>query len=106
MFQESVTETEHQSADLKNLLAGLRIDVSLELGAVEICMEDLLDLSPGQVFHYDFDPGRPITLFAGGEEIAQGFLVVDGERVLLEIASVKAGRRKEETFSASERNDQ
>ena len=96
--------TENQ---VKKLMAGLRIELSLELGTVEISLNDLLDLAPGQVFHYDFDPGRPIKLLAAGEEVAEGILVLENEQVFLEITTIKSkDEREEETFSATARINQ
>lgn len=65
------------------------IGIQVEIGSLELSVQDLIDLSSGQTFEYEFDPMRPVTLCVGEEKIAQARFVQEDDRLLLQIVDVQ-----------------
>lgn len=62
------------------LLAGIEVELSVELGRSRIPMRKLLSLTPGAVVDLDTSPGMAVDILANGTTIARGeVVVVDGD---------------------------
>jgi flagellar motor switch protein FliN/FliY len=58
------------------LLAGVEMQVTVELGRTRLTVRDLLSLSPGGVVELDRAAGSPVDLFVNGTPIARGEIVI------------------------------
>lgn len=61
------------------LLAGVEMQVTVELGRTRLTVRDLLSLSPGGVVELDRAAGSPVDLFVNGTPIARGEIVIVDE---------------------------
>jgi len=68
---------------------GTEIEVGVEIGELQLTIDDLADLAPGTVFTYEFDPERPVSLLIGDERLAQARFVEQGGQLYLQIISVE-----------------
>lgn len=77
----------HQSASL-DLLAGLQMNVSVELGRTEMTVADVLALGPGSVVELDRLAGEPVDILVNDRLIARGEVVVVDENFGVRIVEV------------------
>ncbi len=59
-----------------DLLHGVEMEVSVELGHTKMLLRDLLDLSPGTVVELDRSAGSAVDILVNGTLIARGEVVV------------------------------
>ena len=76
------------SPEQVQLLNDLRLEATLEVGLVTMTAEELLDLTPGQLFEFQFDSEAPLFLTVAGERIASAKLVAEGEGLAIEITNI------------------
>lgn len=73
---ESAASTVDQNLDV---LSGVRLRMSVEVGSASLTLSDLLGLSKGSVVELDRDCNAMLDIFANGTLIARGEIVsVDG----------------------------
>ena len=72
-----------------DLLASLELPVQVELGRVEVSLQELLELPPGSVLELDKAIGEPVDIYVAGRLIAKGeVVVVLGERLGVRITEL------------------
>lgn len=59
-----------------DLLHGVEMEVTVELGHTKMLLRDLLDLSPGSVVELDRSAGSAVDVLVNGTLIARGEVVV------------------------------
>ena len=70
------------------LLHGVDMEVTVEIGRTRMTVRDLLDLSPGAVLELDRAAGSPADLLVNGRLIARGEVVVVDEDYALKITEL------------------
>ncbi len=87
-----------QTANL-DLLAGVSLRVSVEVGSTSISLADVMNLGEGSVLELDRQANDPLDIFANGTLIAKGEVVtVDGRygiRVTEVVSAEPTGSRIE-----------
>ncbi|MFA0766516.1 MAG: hypothetical protein BDTLLHRC_001469 [Candidatus Fervidibacter sp.] len=72
-----------------DLLSSLELPVQVELGRVEVSLQELLELTPGSVLELDKAVGEPVDIYVAGRLIAKGeVVVVLGERLGVRITEL------------------
>ena len=84
------------------LLSEVQFSVGVEIGELSMSAEELIDLLPGHVFEFAFDPLEPVVLSVGEEEVAKARFVTRDGSLALEIISVGMGRENEKNLSLPE----
>jgi len=72
------------------LLHGVDMEVTVEIGRTRMTVRDLLDLTPGAVLELDRAAGSPADLLVNGRLIARGEVVVIDEDFGLRITEIAA----------------
>jgi flagellar motor switch protein FliN/FliY len=57
-------------------LAGVQMEVTIEIGRTRLPVGELLQLQPGQVLELDREVGSPLDMFINGTLLARGEIVV------------------------------
>jgi len=57
-------------------LAGVQMEVTIEIGRTKLPVGDLLQLQPGQVLELDREVGAPLDMYINGTLLARGEIVV------------------------------
>ncbi len=71
------------------VLATLELPVHVELGRVEVTVQELLELTPGSVLELDKAVGEPVEVYVAGKLVARGeVVVVLGERLGVRITEL------------------
>jgi flagellar motor switch protein FliN len=70
------------------LLAGLQMNVSVELGRTELTVADILGLGPGSVIELDRVAGEPVDILVNDRLIARGEVVVVDENFGVRVVEV------------------
>jgi len=71
------------------VLASLELPVHVELGRVELTVQELLEMTPGSVLELDKAVGEPVEVYVSGKLIAKGeVVVVLGERLGVRITEL------------------
>ncbi|HQH26980.1 MAG TPA: FliM/FliN family flagellar motor C-terminal domain-containing protein, partial [Oligoflexia bacterium] len=76
------------SAPGKSVLSQFRLQVGIEIGTVELSLDELIDLAAGQVFHLHYDPQRPLPMMVGEERIGECRLVEDGAALMVQVEKI------------------
>jgi flagellar motor switch protein FliN/FliY len=71
-----------------NLVMGVEIDISVEIGRTRMPIRDLVDLAPGAVVELAKLAGEPADVYANGRRIASGEIVVVDENFGVRITEV------------------
>lgn len=71
-----------------SVLEGIMIDLSIVLGSAEVPIRQILQMSRGAMIPLDCGQDDPSHVFVNGELIAKGRILVDGERMSLEISEL------------------
>ena len=71
-----------------SVLEGIMIDMSIVLGSTEIPIRQILQMSRGAMIPLDCGQDDPSHVYVNGELIAKGRILVDGERMSLEISDL------------------
>ncbi len=72
------------------LLHGVAMDVTVELGRTRLSVRELLALTPGDVIELDRAAGSPADLLVNGRLIARGEVVVVDENFALRVTEIVA----------------
>jgi flagellar motor switch protein FliN/FliY len=70
------------------LLHGVAMEVTVELGRTRLAVRDLLALTPGDVLELDRTAGSPADLLVNGRLIARGEVVVVDENFALRVTEI------------------
>ena len=57
-------------------LAGVQMEVTIEIGRTRLPVGELLQLQPGQVLELDREVGSPLDMYINGTLLARGEIVV------------------------------
>ena len=79
-----------------DLLAGLKMNVSVELGRTELTVADILGLGPGSVIELDRVAGEPVDILVNDRLIARGEVVVVDENFGVRVVEVVRRRAEQE----------
>ena len=71
-----------------SVLEGIMIDMSIVLGSAEVPIRQILQMSRGAMIPLDCGQDDPSLVYVNGELIAKGRILVDGERMSLEISEL------------------
>ncbi|MCS3919342.1 flagellar motor switch protein FliN [Fervidibacter sacchari] len=86
---ETVEEQRDGSVIPWEVLATLELPVHVELGRVEVTVQELLELAPGSVLELDKAVGEPVEVYVAGKLIARGeVVVVLGEKLGVRITEL------------------
>ena len=81
-----------------DLLAGLQMNVSVELGRTELTVSEVLGLGPGSVIELDRLAGEPVDILVNDRLIARGEVVVVDENFGVRVVEViRRGQDEERT---------
>lgn len=72
------------------LLQEIDVRLSVEVGAAQLKIRDLLNLNEGSVVELDRQSGAPLDVFANGTLIAKGEVVTVGGRFGIRITDIVA----------------
>ncbi|MFC7049958.1 FliM/FliN family flagellar motor switch protein [Emcibacter nanhaiensis] len=76
---------------MSQAIEDVEVELSLVLGQTLMPIRTLLKLGRGAVIDLDGDQDQPVKLYANGELIARGEIVVSGENIAVNITeSVKS----------------
>lgn len=76
-----------------NLLAGVSLRVSVEVGSTSMALSDLLALDEGAVIELDREASDLLDIFANGTLIARGEVVTIDNRYGIRIVEIAAAQR-------------
>ncbi len=83
-----------------DLLAGLQMNVAVELGRTELTVSEILGLGPGSVIELDRIAGEPVDILVNDRLIARGEVVVVDENFGVRIVEVvRRGAEAEESVA-------
>jgi flagellar motor switch protein FliN/FliY len=71
-----------------NLLRGVEMNVTVELGRTTMTVRDLLQLVPGSVIELDRAAGSPVDLLVNGTLLARGEVVVIDEEYGIRVSEI------------------
>lgn len=84
-----IPETDHSMGRSPiDLLAGLQMNVSVELGRTELTVSEVLGLGPGSVIELDRLAGEPVDILVNDRLIARGEVVVVDENFGIRVVEV------------------
>src|SRR5438067_2296214 len=72
------------------LLLDVRINVSVEVGRVEMPVRQVMELSPGAVIELERSATEPVEIYANGRCIGRGEVVVVGEQFGVRVTELGA----------------
>lgn len=95
-FEEFVEQPLSRNGDTSSmdLLKDVEMDVSVELGRIELPLGKVLELSKGSVIELDKLAGEPVDLLVNGHYIAKGEVVVIDEHFGIRISSLVTTRQR------------
>lgn len=81
-----------------DLLAGVELEVTVELGRRRLPLADVLQLTNGSVIELEKLVGEPLEIYANGRFIAEGEAVVIDEQFGVRITSIASKRQRNKAF--------
>ncbi|XBC40825.1 MAG: flagellar motor switch protein FliN [Buchnera aphidicola (Nurudea yanoniella)] len=81
-----------------NFVIDIPIDITIELGKIELKIKDLLDLNTGSVLTLDKYSGEPLNILVNKCIIAKGELVIVDEKYGIRIVSIVDGSKYLDIF--------
>lgn len=88
-LEQSAEETELQESNLE-LIMGVPLEVSVEIGRTKKLVKDVLELNKGSLVVLDKLAGEQVDLFVNGQCIAQGDVVVVDDNFGIRITEILA----------------
>ena len=83
--EESITSTAAIDA---NVLQNIAVTVSLEVGRTSLKIREIMSLSQGSVVELDKLAGEPLDLLVNNTKVAQGEVVLVGDRYGVKLTNV------------------
>ncbi|XBC39305.1 MAG: flagellar motor switch protein FliN [Buchnera aphidicola (Nurudea shiraii)] len=77
-----------QNSNNLNFVIDIPVDVTIELGKIEVSIKDLLNLSKGSILSLNKYSGEPLNILVNKFIIAKGELVIVEERYGIRITSI------------------
>ncbi|XBC41331.1 MAG: flagellar motor switch protein FliN [Buchnera aphidicola (Nurudea yanoniella)] len=81
-----------------NFVIDIPIDITIELGKIELKIKDLLDLNTGSILTLDKYSGEPLNILVNKCIIAKGELVIVDEKYGIRIVSIVDGSKYLDIF--------
>jgi len=72
------------------ILEGIPVDLSIVLGSADIPIRQVLKMSRGAMIPLDCGQNDPTQVYVGNDLVAEGRIMISGERMALEITRVMA----------------
>ena len=69
-------------------LSDIDVALQIEVGAISITAEQLIDLAPGQSLPFECDMEQELVLRFAGEEVARGRFCSEDGKIFIEIVAV------------------
>ena len=69
-------------------LAGVQMEITIEVGRTSLPIGQLLQLQPGQIVELDREVGSPLDMFINGTLLARGEIVVVDDQFGFRVTSV------------------
>jgi len=89
---EDQTRGDASSSDINEqrlrFMMDLNLPVSIELGRVDLAIQDILNLKPGQVIELKKLPTEPVDIIVNGKKMGEGELVIIEEHFGVRITQI------------------
>ncbi|HBQ58548.1 MAG TPA: flagellar motor switch protein FliN [Balneolaceae bacterium] len=96
---EDTPAFENENGNSMDLLKDVEMDVSVELGRIELPLGKVLQLSKGSVIELEKLAGEPVDILVNGQRIAHGEVVVIDEHFGVRISNLITTRQRLATLS-------
>lgn len=96
---EDTPALENENGNSMDLLKDVEMDVSVELGRIELPLGKILQLSKGSVIELEKLAGEPVDILVNGQRIAHGEVVVIDEHFGVRISNLITTRQRLATLS-------
>jgi flagellar motor switch protein FliN/FliY len=83
-----------QTSQNIELLMGVSLQVTVEIGRTKLAIRDVLALTPGSIVELDKLAGEKVDVLVNGQQIAQGEVVVVDENFGVRITDVVSRQRR------------
>lgn len=93
-FEESSPHLENGDGNSMDLLKDVEMDVSVELGRIELPLGKVLQLAKGSVIELEKLAGEPVDILVNGQRIAHGEVVVIDEHFGVRISNLITTRQR------------
>lgn len=95
--------TDEKDIEFRNLdmVLDVKMDVSVELGRVQVPLGKLLQLNKGSVIELDKTSDAPVDILVNGHLIAKGVVVVVNDHFAAKIIEITAGKKRLTSFLES-----
>jgi len=72
-------------------LLGLRLPLTVELGAAQMTLREILEMKPAAIVSLGVSESAPVRLLVNGIHVAEGDLLSDGDRLTFRVKKVDDG---------------
>lgn len=98
--EPSTTEPEKTEDDRRNfnLILGIPLELTIELGRTRMKIDDLLKLGPGSTVALENLEDEPLDILANDQLVARGKVVVEGEKYGIRITEIVSPRKRLESM--------
>lgn len=93
-FSETTPPLESEDGQNMDLLKDVEMDVSVELGRIELPLGKVLQLSKGSVIELEKLAGEPVDILVNGQKIAHGEVVVIDEHFGVRISNLLTTKQR------------
>lgn len=93
-FENSTPHLENENGNSMDLLKDVEMDVSVELGRIELPLGKVLQLTKGSVIELEKLAGEPVDILVNGQRIAHGEVVVIDEHFGVRISNLITTRQR------------
>ena len=100
--QQTEAEGVHSVLSKRQLrcLSEIQVQLEVDIGRLQMSAEELIDLVPGKIFEFHFDPNEAVLLRVGEECIASAKFVVRDDVLALEILSTDGSKEEKTDYSS------
>ena len=93
-FDELTPRTPERSTTSLDLLLGVNLQVTVEIGRTKLQIREILGLAPGSIVELDKLAGEPVDVLVNGRQIATGEVVVVDENFGVRITEIVSRQRR------------
>jgi flagellar motor switch protein FliN/FliY len=95
VFKELEPSPNNKGADVEmKAFYDIPLDLEVELGSVPLKIGDLAELRIGDILKVERGEGEPVDIVIGGQLIAEGEVLVIGDKLGIRITTIVGSRRK------------
>lgn len=91
-FDEEAKEESQENQGNFNLIMGVPLDVSVEIGRTRLPVKNILDIRQGSIVELDRQAGDPVDVIVNGQLIARGDVVVIDDNLGVRITEILSGQ--------------